>query len=279
MKPILAASDLSPRGAAVQRRAAALARTRGAPLELLHVLGRFASAADERSAHARLHLAAANLRDDFAIAVRACLARGRVTARVAERASALEAGLVVIGAGRPSGWRRMLQASRAHAVQRAVHAPVLAVASGGSSEHRRILFASDLASADATALRAVRGHWPLASMLLVHVQSWPVSAEHRDPAEMQAWLAVRRFAEQHELERAISLQAALGDVARLLRLRAREFGADLLVLSPERSRLKALLGASVTQSVLGDPPCDVLLIPQPAAGPRFRPAGIRSALR
>lgn len=279
MKPILAASDLSPRGAAVQRRAAALARARGAPLELLHVLGPFAGGADERSAHARLHLTAANLRDDFAIAVRACLVRGRVTPRVVGRARASDAALVVIGAGRPNGWRGLLQASRAHAVQRALQVPVLAVASSGASQHRRIVFASELATADAAMLRAVRVDWPLASMLLVHVQSWPVSADHRDPAQTQAWRALRRFAVQHELERAVSLEAALGDVARLLRLRAREFGADLLVLSPERSRLKALLGASVTQSVLGDPPCDVLLIPEPAAGPGFRPAGIGSVLR
>jgi nucleotide-binding universal stress UspA family protein len=262
MKPILAASDLSPRGAAVQRRAAALARARGAPLELLHVLGTFASEAEERSAHARLRLVAANLRDDFAVTVRSCLARGGVTARIVERARAVDARLVVIGAGRPSGWRQLLQASHAHAVQRALTAPVLAVASGGASDHRRIVFASDLSSADAATLRAVRGDWPLASILLVYVQSWPVSADHRDSAETQARLAVRRFAAQHELERAVLSEAALGDVARLLRLRAREFGADLLVLSPERSRLKALLGASITQSVLGDPPCDVLLTPR-----------------
>lgn len=279
MKPVLVAADLSPRGAAVQRRGAALARATGASLELFHVLGRYAGEPAERSAAARLHLAAANLRDDFGIAVWVSLARGRVAACVAERARGVDARMVVMGAGRASGWRRLLQASRAHAVQRAVRSPVLAVATGGASAHRRVLFASDLSGEDAATLRAVRRDWPLASMLLLHVQSWPVSADHRDAAEAQAWLALRRFAVQHDLERAISLEAALGDVARVLRLRAREFGADLLVLSPERSRLKALLGASVTQSVLGDPPCDVLLAPQPAPGPAFRPVGIRSVLR
>jgi nucleotide-binding universal stress UspA family protein len=279
MKPILVAVDLTPRGAAVQRRGAALARATGAPLELFHVLGRYAGEPAERSAAARLRLAAANLRDDFAIEVGVALASGRVAAAITERARTVGARMVVMGAGRPNGWRRLLQASRAHAVQRAVRSPVLAVASGGASAHRRVLFATDLSGEDAATLHAVRRDWPLASLLLLHVQSWPVSADYREAAEAQAWLALRRFAVQHDLERAISLEAALGDVARMLRLRAREFGADLLVLSPERSRLKALLGASVTQSVLGDPPCDVLLAPPPAPGPAFRPVGIRSVLR
>jgi nucleotide-binding universal stress UspA family protein len=183
-----------------------------------------------------------------------------------------------MGAGRPNGWRRLVQASRAHALQRALATPVLVVASRGCASHGRIVFGTDLAPGDASALRTVRRDWPLAATTLVHVRAWPVSAAFRDSTEADARRAVRRFAVRHDLERAIALDAALGDVARMLRLRAREFGADLLVLSPERSRLKALLGASVTQLVLGDPPCDVLLL-APVRSAAVRPAGTRSAPR
>ena len=160
-------------------------------------------AASSLSPCARLHVAAASLREEFGIPVEASLARGRVSARIAEL-------------------------FRAQAVQRQADAPVLSVSAAAHEPYRRILLASALLPEDAAMLVALRRDHPHALLELVHVYQWH----------------------------------AVGHVPTVLRQRARRLGADLLVLTPEPSWLKAALGASVTDAVLGDPPCDVLLMPR-----------------
>jgi nucleotide-binding universal stress UspA family protein len=51
----------------------------------------------------------------------------------------------------------------------------------------------------------------------------------------------------------------LGPPAVRIREHAREIGADVVVLFPGRSWLARALAGSVTEQVLADPPCDVLL--------------------
>jgi hypothetical protein len=92
-------------------------------------------AASSLSPRARLHVAAASLRQEFGIRVEASLARGRVSARIAEL-------------------------FRAQAVQRQADAPVLAVSAAAHEPYRRILLAAALLPEDAAMLVALRRDHP-----------------------------------------------------------------------------------------------------------------------
>jgi len=271
-KPILAATSLSPRSSVAQRRAGALARSLGAPLYLLHVLGRRGSRRAEVSARARLLATAASLRDRFGVRVEISVTHGAVVRCIVERARALQARLVVVGAGVPGGLRQLWQLSRASSVRRRVNVPVLVVRHAGDGGYRQIVLATELSAHDAATLAALRRQHPGAALHLVHICDWlllrplrhafyeeQLKTQYRRQAEAAAEIELRRFAREQGIDCAVSLHAPLGHVATGLRSRARQLGADLLVLRPKNSRLEALLGASVTASVLGDPPCDVLL--------------------
>lgn len=273
MKPVLMAASLSPRGVAVLRRAGALARAADAPLELLHAVSPFAPRKAERSAMARLHLAAASLREQFGLTVSSTLVRGRVAPCLVARAHELAPRLVVLGFG------------LAGRVQRRIATPVLAVSSQEVRQaEQRIVFATDLSPEDGAAIAALRRDHPQAALHVLYISPWyavrPLrlalareepSWRYRHQALAEAARELRRFADRHGLD-GVSLEARLGHVPAALRRRAQQLDACLLVLSPERSWLKAALGASVTRAVLAAPPCDVLLRPRPDAGPRERAA-------
>jgi nucleotide-binding universal stress UspA family protein len=153
--------------------------------------------------------------------------------------------------------------------------PILVAKTPAGEPYRRVLIGSDLSAADADALALVRGRFPEAQLHVVHVFQWheirplrlafvapEVMERYRRRAQAEAQGLLRQFAAEHGLGSNVALHVALGDVARALRLHAGILGADLLVLSPERSWLKAALGASVTRRLLADPPCDLLLAPR-----------------
>lgn len=263
MSPVLAAASLSPRSPIVQSRAAAVARAAGAPLHLVHVLRPFQGEKAGRSALARLHLAAARLRDEIGLPVGVSLARGSVARAIAARAAALRPLVIVMGAGR-----------RARSVQRRVEAPVLAVHGGQRDAYRRLLVAAELSSHDEHATAYVRRAFPDARLRMVHVFQWAIVRPlrawffddgllslYRSRAIAEAAAAARRLADRNGVAD-VALESRRADVAAALRLHARDFGAELLVLSPEKSWLKNALGAGLTRRVLADPPCDVLLVPR-----------------
>ena len=53
--------------------------------------------------------------------------------------------------------------------------------------------------------------------------------------------------------------ARFGEPAVAIREYAREVGADVVVVSPGKSWLARAVGSSVSEQLLADPPCDVLL--------------------
>jgi nucleotide-binding universal stress UspA family protein len=263
MRPVLAAVSLSPGSPIVQSRAMAVARAAGAPLHLVHVLRPFEGEKARRSALARLHLAAARLRDEIGLPVGVSLARGRVARAIAARAAALGARAIVMGAGR-----------RASRVQRRAGVPVLAVRGGQNASYRRVLVAAELSPHDEHAIAYVRRAFPEARLGIVHVFEWAIVRPlrswflddallslYRGRALAQAAAAVRRFADRNGVAQAV-LESRRAEVPAALRLHGGDFRAELLVLSPEKSWLKTALGASVTRRVLADPPCDLLLLPR-----------------
>src|SRR4029078_8531565 len=144
MTLVHAAVSLSPGSPIVQSRAAAIARAAGAPLHLVHVLRPFAGEKASRSAAARLHLAAARLRDDTGLPVGVSLARGSLARAIATQAAGLSAPVAGMGGSRRTG-----------AVQRRVSAPVLAVRGGRQGRYRRVFVAAELSPHDEYAVAYV----------------------------------------------------------------------------------------------------------------------------
>jgi len=263
MSPVLAAVSLSPGSPIVQSRAAAVARAAGAPLQLVHVLRPFDGEKARRSALARLHLAAARLREETGLPVGVSLGRGSVARAITARAAALRARVIVMGAGRSTG-----------RVQRRVGVPVLAVRGGQHASYRRVLVAAELSPHDEHAMAYVRRAFPEARLAIVHVFQWAIVRPlrswffddellslYRSRAIAEAAAAARRFADRNGVAD-VALESRRADVPAALRLHGGDFRAELLVLSPEKSWLKTALGAGVTRRVLADPPCDVLLVPR-----------------
>jgi nucleotide-binding universal stress UspA family protein len=256
MSPILAATRLSPRAAIAQSRAALLARDADVPLHLLHVLSPFSGDREERSARARLNLGARRLRQRFGVRVEWSAARGPVASTISRTARSLDARLIVMGAGRRGAARRLWRLSRAYSVQRRAGLPVLEVHGAGEAPYQRVLIASELSSDEAAVLNLIR---PLRFWFVDDA----VLEKLRRRAHARAAAALARFAAAHGVANA-SLETRRADVPAALRLHARESGADLLVLAPEKSWLKAALDAGVTRQLLANPPCDALLAVRPA---------------
>jgi nucleotide-binding universal stress UspA family protein len=280
-KPVLVATHLRPQAVAAQLRGAALARAMKAPLQLLHVLPPFSSKRAQSSAKAQIRLAAARLRQAFDVPVHPALAQGLVASCIARRSREVAARLIVLGAERPSLLGE-LRPGRAHAVRQRAGVPVLAVSRGRDETYRRVILASDLCTDDASALAALHRQFPDAALHVVHVLQWHLSRPLRHafiPDEVLAGYRVqvreaaasrlRRVAQaRRDVAPTVSVEATIQDVILALRVQAGQFGADLLVVSPEQSWLKAALGISVAQRVLANPPCDVLLLPRvPASAP------------
>jgi len=281
MKPVLVATHLRPQAVAAQLRGAALARAMKAPLQLLHVLPPFTSKRARRSANAQIRLAAARLRQAFDVPVHPALAQGSVASSIARQSREVDARLVVMGTERPSLLGE-LRPGRAHAVRQRAEVPVLAVSRGRDETYRRIILASDLCTDDASALAALHRQFPGAALHVVHVMQWhlirplrhvfipdEVLAGYRAQVRERATSRLRQLAQSRpDGAPTVSVEATIQDITLALRVQARQFGADLLVVSPEQSWLKVALGISVAQRVLADPPCDVLLLPRaPASEP------------
>jgi nucleotide-binding universal stress UspA family protein len=189
--PILCATDFSLGGRTAVEVAAALARRRGAPLRLIHVvepawlpLPEVAAAGDEppeqlrREAEARLAVIKAEI-ENQGIAVQAEVALGSPAGAIVRAAQAARPRLIVVGTHGRQGPARLLLGSVASEVVQAAVAPVLVVRAGGTDPVRwqagqlRLLAGLDGSpAAEATIdwlangplgpvnLRVVRLYWP-----------------------------------------------------------------------------------------------------------------------
>jgi universal stress protein E len=266
MKLIVAAIDFSPVSSAAVRRAAQLAAASGARLALLHV-------ARHRSPLAALNREAARIRAEHRIAVEAHLAQGAAHKEIVAFAEASGADLVVLGLRR-GFLQDLLGSATAQRIRHRLAVPVLAVTREPRGPYRRILAATDLSPASAKGARMALRMFPDASMRLLHVCG-PVFGgklsmagvsergreEYRRRAATQAMVSLGAFARRMALGRA-SPEVRLGSADMVLRERAEQVGADLLVLAPSRkSWLERLIFFGTTDAMLSHAEHDVLITP------------------
>ncbi len=287
MKLIVAAIDFSAVSSAALQRAAQLAAASGTRLALLHV-------ARDRSAPIRsgdavpplgaLHAEAARIRAEYGIPVEAHLAQGAAHKEIATFARAAGAALVVLGLRR-GFLQDLLGSATAQRVQHRLGVPVLAVTRKPRGPYRRILVATDLSPASARGAHMALRMFPHASLGLLHVCR-PLLDDHlsigpanrrareayRRRAATQAMISLSAFAKRTSLGRAF-LEVRLGSAAAVLRERAEQVGADLLVLAPSRkSWLERLIFFGTTDAMLSHAEHDVLITPSARRSPPLRSA-------
>jgi nucleotide-binding universal stress UspA family protein len=290
---ILATVDLEAASGTVLARARQLAAAHAARLVVLHVI--------EADTPSWAEYAASHSESDLRDALRTqALAKVEALAGEADRphrhdvriafgaphevitrmAGELSADLIVIGPGKRQSLKEKVLGSTADRVVRMARAPVLVVKNHVTEPYRRVAVAMDFSPQSLAAAQAAHNLAPAAKLTLVHVDEVPATFEQAmlsvgtSRAEMDAYRAARLAKARHDLAACAQKVPDLGHAATrhmqgvpgpvLVRL-GRDGSIDLLALGPHGrgAALQALLG-SVTQHVLREATCDVLIGPSPS---------------
>ena len=292
VKTILVATDLSRPAFAAVRRAALIARSHGASLEVLHVVtGSFAAMEwnEVRAATASfekdileaaaddLHATVVQIETELGIRGNARVVQGKPFSAIAERSEAIDADLVVVGAHGENFVLTPILGTTAHRILRLARKPVLLVKqTPGTDEsfragYKHILIATDFAADSVHAAIMARRLFPEASGTLFHAFQVPFEAKLSRTLPQSTLEAYRwRAAEQAHGELATFADATQwADAPRVVRhgppgVRVREYageiGADLIVTgSEEMPRLQSALLGSVSLDLVTEAKCDILL--------------------
>lgn len=184
-----------------------------------------------------------------------------IAQRIVAAAREDQADLVVIGTLGTSRWQEVLAGGTTRAVVQLSPCPVLVVpqASAGADPRRLVLGVDGSSGAE----RAARVTAALAaqlsgSVMVVHAAEGALGEHGPD-----AIAAVAATIVGEDRVNAVRVRAHTeGDVAGALRAEAREFGAGMLVVGRRgRSPLGRLLLGGVSERLLHDPPCPLLVVP------------------
>lgn len=293
MKPlhhILCATDFSPPSRHAADRAARLAREAGATLTLLHVtpapawraleqwLGAQHTSAQRLEEQSRLELEslAAQLADGHHEHPVTVHRTGAVVDAVVDEAAARGADLVVLAARGASFLRRLAIGTTSERLVRRAAQPVLVVRQGARAVYRRALVAVDFSAWSRPALDAARRVAPHAQWTLLTAYAIPFEEKLRfagvDDAVMDHYRRQAREQATRQLH-ALAADAGLtpgqwrpcileGEASLRLLEQEQSLDADLVVLGKHgQSAAEDLLLGSVTQHLLAEGNCDVLVVP------------------
>jgi len=294
VKMILAATDFSRSAAIAVSRAAQLARTAGARLELMHVMPPdpvptswkavrgalgfdWTRASDTAMDH--LRSAAGRIHAELALPVELQLAEGKAHAQIAARAIEIGADLVVVGAHGEHFVLDVFTGTTAQRVQRFSAVPVLVVRQASLYRYEKVLVATDFSAASAAAARAALRFFPGATFHILHVFDAPFAGrlgsvgvdkaaieDYRRQIGDQAQRELETFVRETGLEgSAASIRVRHGYVPTCIKERAADLDVDVIVLGTQgKSWLEIGLLGSVTEHVAAESAADVLLVRPPA---------------
>lgn len=288
IETIVAATDFSRPASAAVRRAAMLARTADARLELVHVLPsdpmipatwkairgmlEFEPARVGDDARDRLRQMAGRIEAEHALPVETHLAEGRAYAEIVARADAIEADLVVVGAHGEHFVLDLFAGTTTQRVQRHSAVPVLVVRLAPFSGYEHVLLATDFSPASEMAARVALGFFPDAAFHVLHVFEPPferrlglhgvVLENYRRQVDDQVRRELEGFVRETGLEgRAASIEVRHGYAPTRIKERAAELGADLIALGTHgKSWLTTGFLGSVSEHVAAESFLDVLLV-------------------
>jgi nucleotide-binding universal stress UspA family protein len=287
LRSIVVATDFSEGAQRAVNRAALIARERGLPLELLHVVSAPALERvrawfrDRADLVDRLTTDACDSLSAEAAAlatpgtpVHTRLAVGDVAAEI-EAASSPEV-LLVMGARGETALADLVFGSTAERVVREATGPVLVVRAEPRHAYRNVVVGVDLETSCGALLRDAGSLLPTARLTALHAYQVPFEGALRragvreDELERQRGEALRGTLEAitalgREAARDVVAAGERGDAARLLVQHARRIDADLIAVARRsRSPLQALLIGSVARRVVAEADRDVLVLRGPA---------------
>lgn len=268
LRLVVAATDFTPGAASAARRAARIAADSGARLVLFHA----ARSATSSRARERLRAAAARLGTGFGIRVEPSLGSGPAPSAIAAYARSSLADLIVVGTRQAGFLADLLGLDTASRVRRRGAIPVLAVSRAASRAYARVVLASDFSAGAAHAGRVARRLFPEARMDVLHVAeplyegglhfagvSGDLIAAYRRQAQAIGEARLAGFVASALPGFEGRREVRIGHPSLRIREYAAERRADVVVLYPGGSWLSHAVAGSISEEVLADPPCDVLL--------------------
>lgn len=285
---IVAATDLSERARHAVGRALQLGALTEATVRIVHALGldemsRWpaggqagwgATLTDEAQALLTAHVEAAGIPGDVQPELRIESARADLAILHAAR----DAGLLVLGAHGSGFIERVLIGSTTSRVLRKSRIPVLVVKQPPKTAYHRVMVAVDFSPASLGAIATARRIAPAAHLVLAHVVEMPflgkmqlagVSApgveDYRAETHAAAHVALDALVTQAGLAADRHERMLVeGDPSRALLALEAATACDLIVLGKHGTHVvEELLLGSVTEHLLGESQCDLLVMTDP----------------
>ena len=277
MSTLLMATDLSARSDRALQRAVALARDRGAELEVLHVvdesLPEGVARRHEDTARSAIYeqLISVGAPGDVRVSTR--IVRGHDYEDILRRAEEIHAQLIVLGIHRHAG-PELFHGTTAERVARFGHAPLLVVKDPVLGPYRRIVVPVDLSIHSRRALALACAWAPRGEVHIVYAVHAPFKGL-LGPSGVRQIVQEERKTFGALLERDLteltarlgsdapylSTVLAEGDARHVIREQVERLKPDLLAIGTHGRTgvARALLG-SVAEDLLADAPVDVLAV-------------------
>lgn len=286
---IVAATDLSPLAQRAVERGALLAQAQGASLDVVHVLNpdwldqlqgllgmkpRPSLVSWSEQIKSQLDALADELRSRWTVTAQTYVLCGSLLSSLSQHVQTLGADLIVLGVQGEDALRRLTLGSTASRMISMSRRPMLVVRQEAENAYRRVLVAVDFSPSALASIAHAHVLAPQAEIILCHVQDLPLEGKLRSAGVAEA--DIRRYrikAREEALLQLVALrqQAGLSETQASLLLgrghapstlikQARLRQCDLLVVGKHgKSKVEDFLIGSVTQRVLADARCDVLV--------------------
>lgn len=269
LKTILAATDLTERGAAVVPRAALLARAHQAQLIVVH-------ASEPRAASVkrfRLKRRDDALEEAEAELARECAAypdlditchieQSKPVPLISRFAASEQADLIVLGLHLPRRVLDTLRLTNLERVTQSATCPILIAQCAPAQPYRRVLGAITFSPASAKALRVAAHIAPEAEMHAIHALQLPLSSKSdmMASAEMtEAEMLRQAFLDTQGLPSHLACPEIVpGGVHEVLQFRIKELEPDLVVIGSHSGRSATSLG-NYARDLMRAPPTDMLI--------------------
>lgn len=289
LRRVLSATDLSAPARHAAERAALVAKETGAALDIVHVLSlnplaRLRRLVAEISPELEQNLLGLaqeemrelekSLRNRHQVETGMHVIEGALLQGIADKADALSAGLIVLGARGASFMRHLLLGSTAERMLRHANRPMLVVKQTAHDKYRNLLVPIDLSEHSLRMLIHARAVAPDAEIVLLHVFDVPFEGLLRRAGVDESMLEhYRVLAKQEAMQKLQALrdQAGLsversrllllhGDPLRHILEQEQEQDCDLIVIGKHGGDVaEELLLGSVTKHVLVESQSDVLV--------------------
>jgi nucleotide-binding universal stress UspA family protein len=278
---IVLATDLAPRTDRAQDRAVTLARGWRAKLAFVYAVAVAGVPSDDvkepaaeiaRRRAYRLLQAEASYTGD--VTPKVVIEEGNAAAVVLKTAQMEGADLIVTGTAGISPLGQLLSGSTTAKLVAHALAPVLVVKKRGIPPYKRIIVASDLSDASATALETATALFQPSQITLYHAFDMPYRGLIDDKVAYEAGTRAnalnetRAFASRYLGTSAdgLNIEAGYGDAARCISEYAAQTEADVVLAGTHgRTGLFRVLLGSVALALIDDVPCDVMIVPSKGA--------------